>query len=333
MKFLEIEEYNKAEKNAILKLSYPPLRAFQPAAFKQVNFPSYVSCEDELVRYCDILHELEDFEKYYYNDKYSEDEVDLIKNTRAKIEDLTRSHFRHVVQPLMGIFSSIHLFRSIKKISDNLTPNCRVLEIGPGSGILGAFLILSKITYLSMDCTQAFYLWQNRLFSYLSSGNYIDFSQKSSFSETITKTIQVPWWHFSQMYKDCIPACDVIVCEAALGEMEHFAIWYNIKIAKKILASSRVGIFMYTHVGEQRIGSESYIDIIFRETGFTKNVVDGITIQELHDNKISNKIKSIQDSHKRFTASNFMQIDLSKLSDTYSFMHFLEMNKKLTFMN
>jgi hypothetical protein len=52
---LSIEEYDRAEAQAIRRASYPAIRAFRPAAFSLANFPIRVTDERELIRYCDIV--------------------------------------------------------------------------------------------------------------------------------------------------------------------------------------------------------------------------------------------------------------------------------------
>ncbi len=57
---IPISIYDEAEQYALINAIYPANRAFKPAVFSLVNFPTRVSTDTELIRYCDIMHELVD---------------------------------------------------------------------------------------------------------------------------------------------------------------------------------------------------------------------------------------------------------------------------------
>lgn len=270
---LSVAEYDRAEAEAITCLSYPQIRAFAPAAFLQANFPTRVSNARELLRYCDMMRELEDAEFHYRKRLYSRQEADLIVDISTNIENLTGKLFGRPTQPFMSLFPPIDILRVVTMLAAR---GSTIYEIGPGSGLLGAYLIKRGYRYHASDNTQALYLWQNRLFSHLAG---------ASFSDRVTddrdaEITHIPWWRLAGLFKKP-PAADVIICDATMGEMESFAVWYLIRLAVQMLKQSLIGAFIYSQVGEQRISTLVHIEQIFALAGFQKHQCGPITVQSL----------------------------------------------------
>ena len=95
-------------------------------------------------------------------------------------------------------FSSINSLRIIRKICDGLeSSDVDVFEIGAGSGYLGAFLIKLGYRYTSMDNTQNFYLWQNRLYNMLckQSGELNEWAHINKIVRENGRVNHIPWWN------------------------------------------------------------------------------------------------------------------------------------------
>jgi hypothetical protein len=318
---LAIETYDRAEAEAAERLSYPQVRAFAPSAFAQTNFPTRVREERALLRYCDIMREVENADDFYCERLYSEDEARLILETSDDIESLTGRLFGRSTQPFMTLFTPFDILRTVKLLAP---ANATVLEIGPGSGILGAYLIKSGYRYWATDNTQALYLWQNRLFSHVT---------PDTFSERVTDdrdaaTVHLPWWLFAEMFKKP-PSVDVIVCEAALGEMESFAVWYIAQLAMRMLKASQAGIFLYCQVGEQRISTLDHIEQIFALAGFQKQQCGSVTIHSVGPITLPEALPLIGDGLLKRPACSFLHVDEQKLLDSYAFFDFIGLGSAL----
>lgn len=158
---ISIETYDQRERDARKLASYPALRAFAPVSFAQANFPTRVTCETELRRYADIMYETRSREEWLKTKFYSRREADAMLQLSRKIKRLTDRLFNKPTSPLMCLFAPINLWRMIEYLSVLAGRSLTVLEIGPGSGYLAAYLLNAGHRLIAVDNTQALYLWQN----------------------------------------------------------------------------------------------------------------------------------------------------------------------------
>lgn len=179
------------------KLSNRFLEAFQPVAFDKVGYPTRINDDKELIRYVDVLHELQE-EFYYKNFLYSitVDEFELLKHITVKVLNFTKDTFGKDILVKSPILSSIGELRQINYISKDEKELPTIFEIGAGSGYLGALLYFKGYNYISTDITQSLYLYQNKLWNYLSKGNlYEAFDKIENISCEIKKNkmVHVPY--------------------------------------------------------------------------------------------------------------------------------------------
>lgn len=238
MGHLSIEEYDALEREARIAASYPAIRAFSPVAFSQVNFPTRVAHEQELRRYADIMYELLPRQDWLDTKRYTEREAGAIQKVVSQIYEVTARHFQKPVAPLMCLFPPIPIVRAVEAIASVVDRRLKIFEIGPGSGHLGAYLINAEHRYAAMDNCQSLYLWQNRFFSGIAT-DYSEWAsremrQRHVFERSVT---HIPWWDFAQIYAGVPPMADVVICDAALGEMDVFAVRYVLRLAKLMLTN------------------------------------------------------------------------------------------------
>jgi hypothetical protein len=325
---LTISAYDEAERRAIINSCYPAIRAFRPAAFQMANFPTRVTDERELVRYADIMSELED-RRLYTEALYSSAEIDLMRDISDRVESVTKS-LGHSVRPFMSLFAPITVLRAVRSLGKS---NLSVMEIGPGSGYLGAYLIRHAERYgdlavhfvkryYAVDNTQALYLWQNRFFSTLD-GSFTDYAEGDSPAGN-SRVSMLPWWKFAELYK-APPKLDVVICDAAMGEMDTFAANYVIRLAAQMLSESDVGAFLFRHIGEQRINSMPYIEDRFAAAGFSKTMLGDVTAFSLKP------LAPIPDGARLSKrASDLLPIDPRKILDSYAFFDFMDLHGRLS---
>jgi hypothetical protein len=280
MRFLSIDEYNMAERQARESASYPAIRAFSPVAFAQVNFPTRVSAEQELRRYCDIMYELLPRREWLETKLYSAQEVVAIRQLVAQIRTITQRSFGRAAEPLMCLFPPIPIFRAIEAIATAQGRRLNVFEVGPGSGYLGAYVLNAGHRYSAMDNCQALYLWQNRLFA-----SIVDDCAEWAFDRGAAHGIafelhatHIPWWHFARFHESLPAKADIVVCDAAMGEMDTFALRYVLRIMQAMLVESDCGAFIYQNLGEERVHQRAFVESYLAQLGFQGFQVDGVSI-------------------------------------------------------
>jgi hypothetical protein len=328
-----IDIYNKSEQLGLINSIYPANRAFKPAAFSIANFPTRVSTEAELIRYSDIMYELDD-RKYFCSEKlYSKNEIELFKKSSEATRLITKALGRET-SPYMSMFPPISVLRAVNLLTANelKARPVNILEIGPGSGYFGSYIINSThitnsnkatypLNYCCVDNTQALYIWQNLFFSTLES-DFFDFadSRNDHLPKYFDNKVQmVPWWLFAEMYKSP-PQVDIIVCDAALGEMDVFAANYVIRLAYEMLKDSNIASFLFRHIGEQRINPMSYIESRFNSSGFKHNDINGVQAYSLCDLNITNDTET----YDQIVGDH---ISFDKKLESYDFFDFLGLHR------
>jgi SAM-dependent methyltransferase len=328
--FLSIANYDQREIEARIHASYPALRAFSTPAFAQVNFPTSVKHESELRRYADIMHETRSREEWLTSKFYSTEEAQAMLRLSAQIEQLTRALFDHPVQPLMCLLPQIDLWRMVDHLAAAVGRRLTVLEIGPGSGHLAAYLLNAGHRVIAVDICQALYLWQNRLF-----GSYDLDEWAAADVRTFppghvqAQVTHVPWWHFARFHEILPLSADVVICDAALGEMDHFGFRYVLHIAKIVVQRSDVGCFMYQNLGEERFQNRASAEQYLATLGFRLRCIGGVSLFVGSDKFPLNAIDGLDQAppiggeSSMLAPAKFLPLERSKFLESYAFFEFI----------
>jgi hypothetical protein len=274
---LSIDRYDELEREARIKASYPEIRAFSPLTFSQVNFPARVSDERELIRYADIMYELLPREQTLSTKAFSKREALIINQMAGQIADLTEKRYGRRIRPLMCLFPQVPILRAVEWLAQQAGRRLTVMEIGPGSGHFGGYIINMGHRYIAADITQALYLWQNRLFGDIAE-SFTEYASAETIVFTDTQAHHIPWWHLSRLHKDVPFQADVVVCDAAIGEMDSFAVPYILRISREILKHSNVGCFLYQNVGVENVTPQSAVRAQLERLGFKGAVASGVSV-------------------------------------------------------
>jgi len=247
-------------------------RAFSPITFLRFGYPVKVSEEMEIARFVDSQHEFQAAEFYDRSFPLSADEADLVSEIAADVAAYTERHFGRPIRPWSAPFSALKMFRIITALAQRLgKEKFTVLEIGPGSGYLGALLHNSGYRHISMDNTQAFYLWQNRLYQELAGTEFEEFCHDGSrlVDDPSKKILHIPWWRFLEMDKDCPFSADFVVCDHAINELSDPALWVVLRVAADMLRKSDNGMFLFSEMGVSLKGdSGEFVFAEFERVGF-----------------------------------------------------------------
>lgn len=351
---ITIDKYNSEEQKSRKSLPNRAIESFAPVTFLQFNYPVTVFEETELIRYADAMHEFK-INKYYTPEfKCSADEANLIKMVCEKTGELTHTRFGRKVKPWVSPLAALKMFRAITALSGFANRsglangNLSVFEIGPGSGFLGAFLISSGYRYGSMDNTQAFYLWQNRLYDYLAGDEFNELALEDR-DAGLRRVMHIPWWLYCKLPSEKKFQFDVICCEAALGEMNKIALRYLLGISRQMLSSSAAPLFVFDSIGKKHISDLNGIHNEFIAAGFDLINKDGFFAYTLNGSSLGKfrihsgilreegfkKIISrlgIKSERKaglyRMIEEEFLYYNPSKSPERYGPCYFMDLNKK-----
>ncbi|MDB4805119.1 hypothetical protein OAH16_00790 [bacterium] len=242
MKNCSIEEYNRKEDKAILVLPNRIIEAFHPIIFQQLGWPFLIRHERELFRYVEGMHE-ERFDEFseFLDNRLTIREFDMLQRLTGLMCDFTESRFHEMDFARSSVLASLNVFRHIGYLSGNQP--LRVFEFGPGSGYLGAMLILEGYPYASTDITQALYLYQNHSWNFFSDGKVTEGVTQEIDPGILASipggsVVHVPWWEFVQLRPDEVPAFDIVTCNHALTEMHPDSLRFCLLMSRALLKRS-----------------------------------------------------------------------------------------------
>lgn len=266
--------------------------------------------------------------------KYSPREADMMQQLSDQIESLTKRLFRKPVQPLMCLFVPIDLLRMVTHLSAAVGRPLTIMEIGPGSGYLSAYLLNAGHRVIAFDVCQSLYLWQNRLFGEYrfdewALGDVAAFPTRSSDAQVV----HIPWWHFARFHERTPITADIVICDAALGEMEHFGFRYVVEVAKNLTKDSPIGCLLYQNLGEERFQTRLYTEQYAATRGFRLQHVGGVSVligsDEFPMAAIAGLTEppAIGDTAALLAPQEFLPIDRVKQLESYSFFDFIGLGR------
>lgn len=269
---LSIEQYDRYEADALETVSNVAREAFAPSTFLELGSPTTVSVEADFLRFIDTMHEVNAGDYFKAPYPLSLDEADLIRRIGDHVADWSQSQLQRRVRPWVAPLSALEMFRVTTAMAQALgKTSVTVLEIGPGSGYFGALLHLAGHRHVSMDITQAYYLWQNRLFESLAGDGFADLANpETPLAEDPSKSlIHLPWWRFVQMHATGCPfQPDLVICDHALNEISTVALRYMLRIVNSRLATVKDGMLLFCYPGHGQKRDETRLFQEFDRAGF-----------------------------------------------------------------
>ena len=256
---LDMHTYNEEENKALSSLGNRIIEANCPVTFQLSGYPSSVSSNDQLWRYVDAMHELGEekcFEKELKG--LTDKEFSLFKKISEVVFQLTKNLYCKPIIPKGALLRAFVALRYIRCIAD--PKDTTILEIGPGSGYLGALLAIEGYRYIATDIAQGFYIHQNILWSHLFGDRLLELASIKMSMNDIDELdsgsiLHVPWWKYSSECPERfgVPV-DLVVSNHAMCEMHRSAFGYNLNIAHHWLSRSETPkIFLVEGAGADRI--------------------------------------------------------------------------------
>jgi hypothetical protein len=237
-------------------------------------------------RYVDVMHETRaerDLGSLLRG--LTDEETTLACDVNRLVARLTKRLFGEARFTTGSLFRAMNIFRHVRM----MFPERRitVLEIGPGSGYLGALLLLSGHRYVATDITQPFYLFQNLLWNEVLPNRVHELATADDdvgvlLREPGPAAIHVPWWKYMSWYRS-MPRwpVDLVTANHVLCEMMKWGRIYSLKIARSLLANGAAApAFAFEGWGFEATPSGQVL-AEFEQNGFAMTLNDGsFTIME-----------------------------------------------------
>ena len=246
---LSVETYNANERNALNVTANRIVEACQTELFEKVGYPSRIDKQSGLQHYIDVMHENRDIADYQnLLGGFTDTEFELYKQIASRVAELSDEHFDKKIVPKGALIRAIFSYRFLTQV---VSPNSVVLEIGPGSGYLGLLLWMGGYTYVGTDVTQAFYLHQNFLWQAFVGEDLIELADDDRLLTNIEsapkgKIIHVPWWKFTlPKFDDISLTVDAVVANNVLAEMNATSMIYSIKFAHHLMREDQDAKIFY----------------------------------------------------------------------------------------
>lgn len=280
-----LEFYNKIDLTRRSALSVPEVQAFSTTTFDQIGWPHSVNRAADLVRYADWCNHPGANDYFAENAylptqcadlRFTSEEVNLLQRIADAVATLTRSLGREV-HPLLNHVAQIGPFRIMMEVRKRLgLKQLTVFDVGAGSGYQAALLALAGNRVLLTDNAQGLYLFQS-LFMKACCGDkevrdwLADGRPEGSLGERVH---MVPWWEYLGLRHTVHSDVDIFFCNNNLGEMNYAAAAFTVFLAKRLMASSKVKMFLFTCIGSPKQSGIEMIDELLKRAGFV-NVVWG----------------------------------------------------------
>lgn len=267
---LNVEDYEAIERENIKKLPNRIIEMVNPVVFSSEGYPTRVRDEQELWKYIDVMHETRFCRDFtgIIGGGITEYEFSLIKKLSKHVLQFSEKTFGKKLPVRASLLRALQIYRQIN-ITFEGKP-ARIFDIGPGSGYLGALLIMNGWAYGATDITQAFYLLQNWLWNTLTENQVIELAETNNWDGSLKANcpIHIPWWEFYQLPNYQIPSVDIVTCNHALAEMHPNSLMYTLFIAHKMLQGDGIKAFVFEGWGYEKLMPRSAVTEQFYRFGF-----------------------------------------------------------------
>jgi SAM-dependent methyltransferase len=237
---LTVNDYDRAEAAALASAPNLVIAQVSSVVFDRIGYPMRIREDRAAVRYVDVMHET----RFAHNidsmlGGLTDAELELLVKVNLRVADLTGRLYGQRSFTTGSAARALVMLRNIETLYGDR--KLTVLEVGPGSGYLGAFLILKGHKYVATDVTQAMYLYQNHLWGDLLGDRFHELATEDAdvgglLSSEGPVGVHIPWWKYLTLHtSERLFPVDVVTASHVLCEMPVDGRAYTIRLARRLL--------------------------------------------------------------------------------------------------
>lgn len=228
-----IARYNAAEQAGRRVVPNVAIAAYSPEVFQLIGYPHRILDARELWRYHDVMQD----GRLGENLRLIGDEMDLkyevIENAADAIMSFSELSFGFRSAGKDMFSRAIYQYSLIEKTLREVPKPWKILEVGPGCGYLGVLLGMSGHSYIALEASQAFWIYQNALFESVFG---LDYTNGLS-DEKESRIRHLPWWKFCAESFE-LPKLTACTANHMLAEMNASALLH---LSRKLAGSQSDG--------------------------------------------------------------------------------------------
>jgi len=228
-----IADYEEAERYGRRAVPNSAIAAFTPEVFQHIGYPHRITHSQELWRYHDVMQDGRLEQNLLLVGRSMDDELDLVGRAADAIIRFTETNFGFRSAGKDMLSRAVYQYSLIRESLNGLPRPWTVMELGPGCGYLGVLLGLDGHSYIAIEASQAFWVYQSALLRSVFAGEYSDGLR----SEEELRIRHIPWWKLcSEGFT--FPKLTACTANHMLAEMNAAAL---VHISRKLAVSQPVG--------------------------------------------------------------------------------------------
>jgi|APSaa5957512622_1039677.scaffolds.fasta_scaffold12405_4 hypothetical protein len=266
-----LEEYNKEEDRCKNIFGIFVVESFKYHFFNYRGRQTQISEFGEIYKFIDTMQEnrFEENVRDGLLGAITDNEFRLFKKITKEIYD-SSNFFQSRVFGISTLSRAIVQYRILKSVC----PMGKVLEVGPGSGYLGALICNDdEYKYTGYEITQSFYITQKFLWESVTNKEVHDVFNSFKYGSIN----HMPWFKFADLNFD-LPKYDCITANHVFAEMHPWALKFSIKRLYECLEAN--GYLVCESLGDSSLISNEQVlnEIILG--GFElvhRGLIEGVT--------------------------------------------------------
>ena len=216
-----IASYNAAEQAGRSVVPNVAIAAFSPEVFQLIGYPHRIVDASELWRYHDVMQDGRLIENLRLIGKGMDQQFGVIQEAATAIMRFSENNFGFRSAGKDMFSRAIYQYSLIELALTGVPKPWKILEVGPGCGFLGVMLGLSGHSYVALEASQAFWIYQNALFRSVFGPEYTT----GLGDEDESRIRHLPWWRFCAEGFE-LPRLTACTANHMLAEMNASALVY-----------------------------------------------------------------------------------------------------------
>lgn len=230
---MNIQSYISAEKKYIKKYPIFVYKNFYPKHLIEHGFYQDINDLSDIWKYADTMHWHRLDHTFKLLSSLTETEVEDCKNIIEKVKNITSEYCNKIVLGTTPTLRALLTTRVIEKLQNKDKNN--ILEIGPGSGMVGAFSLLRGNNYVAIENASPLFYWQNIFLKHFSQNtiDLLDLDNDKNYEQS--SFVHIPWWSAVDERLVFKKKFDFIILNHCITEITSQAFNFYIYLMKKFL--------------------------------------------------------------------------------------------------